>query len=99
MSCVDSEDKNADKGLMKQHSTYWTPVCIASQHPCAPSLLMLGVVVAGWRGRLVAGASFYLGPAPAAGRLGDSSRHTQQLGFSSYHVYHKRVMRTVLKQK
>ena len=77
-------------------------VCIASQHPCAPSLLMLGVVVAvvvGWRGWLVAASSFYLGPAPTAGRLGDSSRHTQQLGFSSYHVYHKRVMRTVLKQK
>ena len=30
------------------------------------------VVVVGWRGRLVAGASFYLGPAPAAGRLGAS---------------------------
>ena len=28
----------------------------------------------------VAGASFYLGPAPAAGRLGDSSRHTQRPG-------------------
>ena len=89
MTCVDSEDKNDDK-------TYWTQdpsVCIQPASLC-PQFADIGcgavvvVVVVGWRGWLVAGASFYLGPAPAADRLGDSSRHTQQLGFSRNHVYH-----------